>query len=336
MDTTTTMTTTLSANELPAPARPPLPRRFYQASAWELLGFALHGALLWVVPASLSVWLWGTAAPLGLKLLALLAGGWLSGHAVIFTQWIGHDAVHGSLPLPRKRALWLGNFLSASIFGFQNMGFAAAHLDHHRYTNTSKDLDTLHYAKYKNVWSRILLSRPAKNLVYLKAAAAAYRGETSMPGLTLAESRALVVGNMVFSLLWISLYATLAYHSVIWFLAFAALPTISLVLSTGTITYQQHAGTGRESPDDAWRTARSLTSPFWTFLYGGGNFHLEHHLYPGVPVWKLSAVHRYLKNNGHFDKQRLYLADETINGYRYALGRFTYPEPDTSSRAVEI
>jgi fatty acid desaturase len=317
-----------NTNSVPAgDGRPVLPRAFYRASMWELVGFALHGALLWIVPAGFAVWLWGTAAPLAVKLVAMVACGWLSGHAIIFTQWIGHDAVHGSLPLPRKPAMWVGNFLSASIVGFQNMGFAAAHLDHHRHTNTSKDLDTLHYAKFKNVWTRMLFSRPTKNLVYMKAAAAACRGETKLPGLSLAESRALVVGNAIFSFLWFGLYGAILYRSTVAFFAFVALPTLSLVLSTGTITYQQHGGTERESPQDPWRTARSLTSRFWTFLYGGGNFHLEHHMYPGVAVWKLPAVHRYLKANGHFDKERLYLGSERLSGYRYALARFAYPDP---------
>ena len=37
-------------------------------------------------------------------------------------------------------------------------------------------------------------------------------------------------------------------------------------------------------------------------------------------------MHRYLRSHGYFENERLYLADDTLSGYRYALKRFIYPQ----------
>lgn len=306
--------------------KPKLPKAMFESTKLEFARALAHMALLWLVPAWLAVTVANTDAHWLVKAVVFCVCGWLSGNGIVLTQWIGHDAVHGSLPVNRKFGMWLSLALSSVIVGFQNMGFAALHLDHHRYCNTDRDADTRHYREFRTAWSRVLFSRVTKNFKYMLAAADAWRGQTTLPEFTQREIRQMVIGNAAFGIAWLLIYSVLAIYDFTWFLALVALPSISLLLATGPLTYQQHAGTDQEDVNDYWRTARSMTSPFWSFLYGGGNFHLEHHLYPGIPAWRLRKVHRYLKQQGCFDQERIYLAPESLGGYRYSLGRYAYPD----------
>jgi len=49
-------------------------------------------------------------------------------------------------------------------------------------------------------------------------------------------------------------------------------------------------------------------------IWLGGNYHLMHHLYPGVPNYRLPAVHRYLEKQGlfHFTKFIHQLSDRFL------------------------
>ena len=39
----------------------------------------------------------------------------------------------------------------------------------------------------------------------------------------------------------------------------------------------------------------------------GTNFHLEHHLYPRVPCWRLPALHRWLKEQGVYEGRQVFI-----------------------------
>ena len=48
---------------------------------------------------------------------------------------------------------------------------------------------------------------------------------------------------------------------------------------------------------DEWKTARSVrTNKVLEFLWSNVNYHLEHHLYPGVPYHNLPAVKQLLQS----------------------------------------
>ena len=321
-----------------APPKPKLPRTFFQTSLGDILRCIIYMVGLWVLPALVSAWVYYyTALPMPLQITIYLMMGWLSGHGMVWGEWIGHDAVHGSLlPKHKKLGLFITLMTSSVILGFMNMGFAARHLDHHRYTNRATDPDTAHYTKYQGVLGKLLLARAHKNLTYIYAAYLAFRGDPHHmpPGYTLREIRWLVVANAVFVIFWIATYAIIAVHSIPLFMFFVLLPTVSLIAATGALTYQQHGGTGGADPSDPWRTTRSMTSWLWTFLYGGGGFHLEHHLYPLVPFFNLPKVHRYLKEQGYFRLRGVPLDNDSFGGYKYFSSRYPYPEPEVRQPAA--
>ena len=315
------------------PPKPQIPKAFFKATYWDLCRSIFFMLSLWAIPAFISLGVYYTDIPIVCKVIVYLVMGWLSGSGIVLSEWIGHDAVHGSLlPNNRKLGILISLIISPAILGFMNMGFAARHLEHHRYTNKESDYDTTHYSKYKGILGRLFLSRIHKNFIYMYAAYLAFQGDSKhvLPGYTLRQIRLLVIANAIFAFLWIGFYTMIAIYNLPLFVFLAFLPTISLILSTGALTYQQHGGTGNTDPGDHWRNTRSMTSPFWTFLYGGGNFHLEHHLYPSVPFFNLPKVHKYLKEQGYFQLSGLHLDDSHIGGYKYFSSNYPYPNPTSS------
>jgi fatty acid desaturase len=75
------------------------------------------------------------------------------------------------------------------------------------------------------------------------------------------------------------------------------LPLTTMYFISALQPYLEHTGT----EVGIGRDAKSRTSLLYTFLYFGNNYHLEHHLYPGVPCYRLPAVHRWLKEKGFYD-----------------------------------
>ncbi len=43
-------------------------------------------------------------------------------------------------------------------------------------------------------------------------------------------------------------------------------------------------------------TERALIAPYWV------NYHLEHHLFMGIPCWNLDRAHRVLLSKGYADR----------------------------------
>ena len=88
--------------------------------------------------------------------------------------------------------------------------------------------------------------------------------------------------------------------------------------------YVEHAGTGL----GMFRDSRSFTHPLYTVLFFGNNYHLEHHIYPGVPCYNLPQVHRMLAAGGYFERWGANV-DATIAGpLRATTSAAQYPSPD--------
>ena len=58
---------------------------------------------------------------------------------------------------------------------------------------------------------------------------------------------------------------------------------------------QQHSGLGRDVPD--WRVIAYTADfgPLMSFLYWNMNYHVEHHMYAGVPFYNLRRLHKVLE-----------------------------------------
>lgn len=59
----------------------------------------------------------------------------------------------------------------------------------------------------------------------------------------------------------------------------------------------QHAGLQDNVPDFRFCCRTVYVSPVVRFLYWQMNYHTEHHMYPGVPCYRLGALHRAIKQD---------------------------------------
>ena len=77
--------------------------------------------------------------------------------------------------------------------------------------------------------------------------------------------------------------------------------------------------------DDPWRNTRTtLAGPLTRLVLAPYrvNYHLEHHLFPFAPCWRLPRLHRHLLREGHGRRMEL------CRSYREVLHRATAPRAD--------
>src|SRR6185295_19313141 len=87
------------------------------------------------------------------------------------------------------------------------------------------------------------------------------------------------------ALLWLDAAAALRVYVVPVFLVFPIAFTLNRL--------GQHYWIDPQKPAN-WSTLVK-SSPFWNFAFLNSNFHLEHHYFPGVPLYRLPALHRLLQ-----------------------------------------
>jgi fatty acid desaturase len=72
---------------------------------------------------------------------------------------------------------------------------------------------------------------------------------------------------------------------------FIGLPTIYGSFFVIFFGLTQHAGLAEDVPDHRLNTRTVLMNPVFRFLYWNMNYHLEHHMFPGVPYHALPRLH---------------------------------------------
>jgi len=112
-------------------------------------------------------------------------------------------------------------------------------------------------------------------------------------------------------------------------------PYFSLYVLTCMRAYMEHAGT----VPGQFHDSRSYTSPLYTLLFFGGNYHLEHHLYPAVPSYRLPALHRHLASLGVLQAANSPIEPSFFKAPRYTTSKYQYPcvdqdEPDDFLEAI--
>jgi fatty acid desaturase len=215
--------------------------------------------------------------------LYLLAAASLHGIS-LFT----HEAVHGTLS---KNRLW-NDILGAAcaIPVLQNCSaYRVLHLRHHDHLGEEGDPD--HYANYTRWtwmvftmnWLRLLVGYP----VYIAAIPVLgfKHGDAKARLGILAElaATALLVGTVLAS----PIPGTWLLHG--WLIPMLFINTMVNIRGMSQHTLLEHA-------DDEIRGTRSiLTAPLVRFFMCNENYHLEHHLYPGVPWHQLPKLHAELQ-----------------------------------------
>lgn len=245
------------------------------AVSWPTLALALaaFGGWLTVLAAAVAG---AIPAPLAVALLTL--AGYLT-----FTPM--HDASHGSI----ARARWL-NELTGRLAGLPLMApfraFRFAHLEHHRNTNDP--------ARDPDMWSggRFRLTLPLRWMTQdLHYYAFYFRQLATRPRDERAET---VIALLA---LWGTAALAAASGHGREVLLFVVLPSrLAIGLLACSFDWLPHAPHETRGSDDRFRATLNVRwsserpGRFLTPLLLSQNYHLVHHLFPGVPFYRYGAV----------------------------------------------
>src|SRR5262249_33062562 len=133
--------------------------------------------------------------------------------------------------------------------------------------------------------------------------------------------RTLAVFNLLCSMLWLGTYIVITIYDPMAGLVSIALPHGLGLLYTGLRPYLEHAGTDSE----IFTNARTRTTPIFTALSFFNTYHLEHHLYPSVPCYRLPLVHRRLVEGGYLAANRAHIESGVLAAYAHAKSKSSYP-----------
>jgi fatty acid desaturase len=276
-------------------------------------------------PGLLSYWLvahsgWSWLA-LALPVTALSC---IAGFGFYVVAYLGHEGFHFTLAKNQLVSSLIGTWFSAAVIAFFSLGFYLVHSRHHRYTNEENDPDFQLFSQFTSTWRRLLVLRFVNNRAYAKLVARLLikneLPEGTQTVFTLTQLKMLGIANVFAQVFWISLYVMIFMSDVRLGLCLVLLPHIATAFISAAIVFMQHADTGQLPSDNA----RSHSSPWTTSLMGGSNFHLEHHLYPRVPCWRLPSVHAWLKKTTWADANPLKVEPRFWLGFTYFRGRHRY------------
>jgi fatty acid desaturase len=202
-----------------------------------------------------------------------------------------HEVVHHLVfARPRPRLERLLAWAYALPSGISATQFTRWHLDHHQELGSlTDDPKRFHLSPKRNArWLKALYMTPALFFIYFRAAAREGRSyPADMQRLIRFERRvtmAFHLGLLGALLLWDPGVA-LRVHALPVFVVFPVAFTLNRI--------GQHYWVNPADPAQWSTLVRS--SWFWNVAFLSSNFHLEHHYFPGVPLYRLSRLHAALQ-----------------------------------------
>jgi beta-carotene hydroxylase len=308
-----------------APRRPAIPRGWYEPSTTGSAAFVLYAVTLFLVPAYLSVQVVHAQASAWLKLAALVPLLILSQQGLHLCGWVGHEGLHFTLHRNRYVSAVVGIFVSSFTPAFMAVGAAFSHWQHHRYTNLPNDPHCVMFPQYRTALARLLWARPFANRRFVRETLKVALGRPlEYPiyfpfGATGVRRLALL--NVATQVVVMSGYLAFTLHDPAGALVAVWAPLLLAIMHSGLRIYVEHAGTTVGKYGDA----RTYSHPVLTALYFGNNYHLEHHLYPGVPCYRLPRIHRFLGSRGLLAHAGA-VVDGRLFTYWHAVGKeYGYP-----------
>lgn len=244
---------------------------------WNLV-LLLHYAL-WIGSAALSIAVDG---------IALSAVGYLIGGLSLSTlSVLSHESSHNLMTRNPSIDRWIGFVCGIPIL-FSGKGYRIMHPLHHKYLRTEKDPDDI-----ENVSKESLILRWLYVMVFFFSI---YLYLIMVPLNAIKHSalkdRMAVIVEMITML---GIVATgWIFLPVQWMVEGWLMPLLVAGQIANLRGIAEHGMTtgGNEMTD----TRTVATNPVLSFLMCNINYHIEHHLYPGVPWYKLPKVHELLQD----------------------------------------
>lgn len=310
--------------------RPAIPAEWYKPSTLDNIRFLLYISSWYALPGWLCYFIAISMISLPLKILLIVPLTILAGYGVQMMGFIGHEGFHLSLHSNKIVSVLIGLFFASSVITYFDMGAMMRHWSHHRFTNQPSDPDIQILQPVQTWWQRLFFARLVLNYHHFRttlntALNRPYPFPYMMP-FELTTVRKLCRLNFVFSLFWFGVYLGIYLYDPIAFLFVVALPMIVLMPISGCQPYIDHGDTQGNLFNSAW----SRTSPFMTMLFVGANYHLEHHLYPGVPCYRLHKVHKFLKENKIYEQTQAKIEPSFFSAYRHLASDYSAGNEDSS------
>lgn len=215
----------------------------------------------------------------------------LSGFAAFNFTVLLHEVVHNSVF--QRRGAWdrILGVLYAIPSGISATQFTRWHLDHHGELGSNDDDPKRHHLspKINARWYKLLYFTPALFFIYFRAArreAASYPEEQQKQiarerNLTIALHLTILLSLGIFAGWWIAWKVYVVPYFLVFPIAFA--------LNRVGQHYDIDPG------DPAKWSTLVRGSWFWDIAYLCSNYHLEHHYFPGVPLYNLPRLQRLLR-----------------------------------------
>jgi fatty acid desaturase len=298
---------------------PELVAQFTQLSDWRsTLAIAQNLALLAAAVAIALTW-WN---PLVVAAMVVVIGTQQHGLFVL-----AHDAAHYRLYSNRRLNDFAGRALGA-VSGISMCTYRVIHRLHHNHLYQAQDPDTALHGGYPR-GKAYLLKKLAKDLTGITAyknyayffGAPALNTETMVAQRPLddtsarlrAEARADRRGVILLQLAMPAMAFACGYglqYLLLWVLPL--LTVIQLILRLRAVC-EHGAVTDLSSPLGAARTNLAPWYLRWLLFPHNVNYHIEHHLYPGVPHYRLRALHLELLRRGILDGAEIRELPDTLS-----------------------
>jgi fatty acid desaturase len=295
-----------------------------QPVLWKSACYLAFSLGMFLVPAWLAGHIAQAEAPgfAGTAAMALCVC--LAGHGLHLLAYVGHEGIHINLLRNRGVSALIAIACSAMVPSFFAVGYALTHWAHHKYTNRPEDPDLAIYGPLRSFWARVFLARSRASRVHLRntIACALGRPDTGAARPPFADETLIWLArlNLVVSATYLAAYATCAVRAPEFALWSLGMPTLAAYVFSGLRPYVEHSDTTVAAP----RSARSFSAALYTLLFFGANYHLEHHLYPGVPCYNLPRLHRELRQIGWFAREGSPIDPGALSALRYPGSRFQY------------
>jgi fatty acid desaturase len=243
----------------------------------------------WVILLHFAIWLAAAWLSIASDSVIISIVGYLIGGLSLSTlSVLAHEASHNLFTRNPKIDRWIEVLVSLPVL-FSPTGYRIMHPLHHKYTREEGDPDNL-----ENITKSPALLRPLYVFVFFFAVYlylimvpvnAIRRGNAEEKVTVIVEflgMAAIVVMG------WMFLPAKYMLEG--WLFPLMVAGQIANVRGIA-----EHGMTTRGNELTDTRTV--ATNPFLSFMICNINYHIEHHLYPGMPWYNLPKLHAMLKND---------------------------------------
>ena len=275
---------------------------FYLAINWLVILFFMVLPGIWFTPFSVLI-------------SVLVLGGRQLGLAILM-----HDCAHRSLFASKKLNDFLGKWACGAPVMVSLSGYRSYHLKHHSFTGSDQDPDRSNYDQYpvtkKSMIRKFL--RDVTGLTGIKLTLIMFRMNLGLLDYDLSyqkggkKSSARKIGVnfvknilptiVIHLILFLALFAAgIAYCWFLWPLAWLT----SYMVFSRIRNAAEHAVVPdlfSQDPVDNTRTVLAGWLSRITVAPNFVNYHLEHHLLPGVPGFQLPKIHKLLAGSEEYQK----------------------------------